>query len=150
MRNKIAFLQIEGAEIPLLFNLEAEFELTDRFGSMDVIFDALKTETEEDRRLREKVETQHGGAPTERMTQKDLRRRLPEIIEVLAKEGAEYLEKPELAKDAKWLRKHATPADAVQMANKMCDALAKGLSTQHGAGKKNGEGDVVQEIIEKN
>lgn len=150
MKNKIVYMQIDGADLPLLFNLSAEFELTDRFGSMDAIFDALRTESDEDRKIREQVEKQAGVEAQERMTQKQLRRRLPEIIAVMNREGAEYLEKPGMAKDEKWLYKHATPADIAVMASAMCEALSRGLSTQHGNGKTSGEGDVVQEIIEKN
>lgn len=145
MKRKIAMLEIDGAALPLLFNLQAEFELADMYGSMDVIFDAVRGETAEEKLVREQVE---GKREEEKF---DLKRHLPEIVAVLARQGAEYLGDEEAKQKAteKWLMMHASPADVREMAEKMVEALYKGLKTQHG-NRAEKEEDLVQAAIEKN
>lgn len=146
--NKIISVTVDGRELPLLFSLQAETDLVEALGSMDVLFDSMRPHDAEDDEIAAAVAAQakqRGETPVE--TLRDAARLVPLAIACLANAGWAYRDSDETI-TARWVAAHTVPADLELLSAAMVEAINAGLTMSHQAGT--GKRDLVLEQIEKN
>ncbi len=160
--SKIVACVVDGKELHLLFSLAALNQINERLGDIDILFDAFRTEREDERIVREQI--MEALPPKEKAKRKlalearakEGKRKttqlLPFIIATMAAQGQLFEGERDHDKliTESWVESHTFPYDIEPLTVAMCTAISKGMKMSSSQGNADEAEDVVREQISKN